>query len=552
MATRLIGTDSTNPRLPAVVIAATQGTTAADLAPGDVLLDAQAYTDAAIADVEVGGVDFATTAETLTGTATTQAVTPAGRAAASTDIDPRAYGFSTAATGAVNSAALQAAIDEACGTGNPVTTTRSAGRRIVLPAGLYLLGAQINIRSVLGLEIVGAGNCELRADTNMTAVFDINGMAYSHLGGFTITGTTGVQVDNVIHTYWTVAGAQRTNHSNSYHDLTIRDLDYITGIRVGVLAATGQVDNDEYRNISIAGAWATGETARYQYGIYFGTGTSGNNLVHHAYKLTLSHNRWHIYIDATQVSVFGAGFDGSEVDIRFGTTGYASLHSVRSEEATRFITTAGPAAVAPMISVSDVLWDAGSLNADGVWINMTVAGVLYLRNVAMYGATVTPKMALGLSTYPIRVIIDGLLIRGSASPYAPESLFTFTSSASTVSMRGYTAMQSGGLVNHVQDWDGPSTNAQTGTSYTFVQRDAHIPVVTFSNAAAITATIPPNSSVPFRIGARLRGIQLGAGTLSFAAGSGVTVNGTVASPGQYRQLAAIKVATDTWVCGVDV
>jgi hypothetical protein len=205
-----------------------------------------------------------------------------------------------------------------------------------------------------------------------------------------------------------------------------------------------------------------------------------------------------------------------------------------------------------MISVSDVLWDAGSLNADGVWINMTVAGVLYLRNVAMYGATVTPKMALGLSTYPIRVIIDGLLIRGSASPYAPESLFTFTSSASTVSMRGYTAMQSGGLVNHVQDWDGPSTNAQTGTSYTFVQRDAHIPVVTFSNAAAITATIPPNSSVPFRIGARLRGIQLGAGTLSFAAGSGVTVNGTVASPGQYRQLAAIKVATDTWVCGVDV
>ena len=36
MASRLIGTDTDDPRLPSVVIAATQGTTAADLAPGDV------------------------------------------------------------------------------------------------------------------------------------------------------------------------------------------------------------------------------------------------------------------------------------------------------------------------------------------------------------------------------------------------------------------------------------------------------------------------------------------------------------------------------------
>ena len=45
MAARLIGTDSTNPRLPAVVVAATQGTSAADLAPGTTLADAAEYTD---------------------------------------------------------------------------------------------------------------------------------------------------------------------------------------------------------------------------------------------------------------------------------------------------------------------------------------------------------------------------------------------------------------------------------------------------------------------------------------------------------------------------
>ena len=49
MATRLIGTDDADPRLPADVIAATQGTTAADLAPGNTLTEAKAYTDARIA-----------------------------------------------------------------------------------------------------------------------------------------------------------------------------------------------------------------------------------------------------------------------------------------------------------------------------------------------------------------------------------------------------------------------------------------------------------------------------------------------------------------------
>ena len=54
MATRLIGTDSTDPRLPQGVIDATQGTTAADLAAGDTLTQAVNYTDAAIASGGIG------------------------------------------------------------------------------------------------------------------------------------------------------------------------------------------------------------------------------------------------------------------------------------------------------------------------------------------------------------------------------------------------------------------------------------------------------------------------------------------------------------------
>ena len=55
MATRLIGTDDANPRLPAVVIAATQGTTSADLAAGNTLAQANAYTDIKFATGGGGG-----------------------------------------------------------------------------------------------------------------------------------------------------------------------------------------------------------------------------------------------------------------------------------------------------------------------------------------------------------------------------------------------------------------------------------------------------------------------------------------------------------------
>jgi hypothetical protein len=56
MATRFVGVDSADPRLPQGVIDASQGTTHADLAPGDVLAEANAYTDSAIASLPPPGI----------------------------------------------------------------------------------------------------------------------------------------------------------------------------------------------------------------------------------------------------------------------------------------------------------------------------------------------------------------------------------------------------------------------------------------------------------------------------------------------------------------
>lgn len=91
-------------------------------------------------------------------------------------------------------------------------------------------------------------------------------------------------------------------------------------------------------------------------------------------------------------------------------------------------------------------------------------------------------------------------------------------------------------------------NNQTGTTYTFALTDDG-KYIRFSNASAVTVTIPPNSSVAFAVGTQLDCTQAGAGKVTFAAGSGVTIN----SPGSNKSIAqqwagvtAIKVDTNVW------
>jgi len=99
-----------------------------------------------------------------------------------------------------------------------------------------------------------------------------------------------------------------------------------------------------------------------------------------------------------------------------------------------------------------------------------------------------------------------------------------------------------------------SINAQTGTTYTFVIGDANNTLVTASNASAITVTVPPNSSVAYPVGAILQLAQGGAGQVTIAAGSGVTINYT---PGlklraQYSVASLVQTATNTWLLSGDV
>lgn len=91
-------------------------------------------------------------------------------------------------------------------------------------------------------------------------------------------------------------------------------------------------------------------------------------------------------------------------------------------------------------------------------------------------------------------------------------------------------------------------NPQTGTTYTFVLTD-NGKICEFANSSPVTVTVPPNSSVALPVGAQIEVTQTGAGKVTLAQGSGVTITSLASYKsiaGQYASATLYKRATDTW------
>jgi hypothetical protein len=89
-----------------------------------------------------------------------------------------------------------------------------------------------------------------------------------------------------------------------------------------------------------------------------------------------------------------------------------------------------------------------------------------------------------------------------------------------------------------------TVTSQTGTAY-----------IQFSNASAISFTIPQNSSVAFPVGTVIEIEQAGAGALTVVQGTGTTVNSRASDltlAGQYAVAFLKKVATNTWTLNGDL
>ena len=97
-------------------------------------------------------------------------------------------------------------------------------------------------------------------------------------------------------------------------------------------------------------------------------------------------------------------------------------------------------------------------------------------------------------------------------------------------------------------------NAQTGTTYTLVASDVS-KLVTANNASAITITVPPSV---FNANDQINVQQIGAGQVSFAQGSGVTITSTGATASapklraQYSACTIICTASNTFTIVGDI
>lgn len=97
-----------------------------------------------------------------------------------------------------------------------------------------------------------------------------------------------------------------------------------------------------------------------------------------------------------------------------------------------------------------------------------------------------------------------------------------------------------------------TVNAQTGTTYTLVLGDAS-KAVECSNSGAITLTVPPNSSVAFATGTVIEVVQTGAGQVTIAPGSGVTLSNAngLKTAKQWSIVTLRKRAADSWIVAGD-
>ena len=111
-----------------------------------------------------------------------------------------------------------------------------------------------------------------------------------------------------------------------------------------------------------------------------------------------------------------------------------------------------------------------------------------------------------------------------------------------------TAANVNSITEGVNDLAFGQFNAQTGTTYTLVLTDV-AKVVSLTNAASITLTIPTNATVAFPTGTQILLYQGGAGQVTVG-GAGVTIrsNGSrLKLSGQYAVGGLLKLATDEWV-----
>ena len=182
----------------------------------------------------------------------------------------------------------------------------------------------------------------------------------------------------------------------------------------------------------------------------------------------------------------------------------------------------------------------------------TVKHVLTSDDLTDFESAVSPVANLGFSgSTSGTTTVQATAVAGTTTLTLPAATDTLVGKATTDTLTNKT-LTSPTITTPTMRL---SVNAQTGTTYTLVAADASYKLVTASNAAAITVTVP--SSV-FTAGDVINLQQIGAGQVTFAQGAGVTITSTGATSTapklrtQYSACSVICTASNTFTIVGDI
>jgi hypothetical protein len=188
-------------------------------------------------------------------------------------------------------------------------------------------------------------------------------------------------------------------------------------------------------------------------------------------------------------------------------------------------------------TTGQILSKTSNTDLDFTWITNDVGDITAI--------TVSSPLTGGGTSGSVSVGI----LSGTTSNLGAVQLSDSTSSTSTTLAATANAVKTAYDLAAAAQPAALTLNAQTGTSYTLIASDA-TKLVTLTNAAAITLTLPPSV---FSTGQQINLAQLGAGQVTFAAGAGVTIvstGATAAAPKiskQYGAATAICTASNTFL-----
>jgi hypothetical protein len=316
-------------------------------------------------------------------------------------VNVRDYG-ATGNGGTDDTAAINAAINAATGNASPAADTRFPVAGVYLPPGIYKVTSDLQIQSVEGFALAGAGaelSILLASGTGFkTAVLNIDGSAKSSFQGFTIMGdgTEGSgdkALPNAINLTWTTAAARSTT-ANAFNNIYVRTLKFACGMRMGAPSGTArQVDGTTIRDVIISGAGNVryAYTTLYLYGFYFGNGITGNQYDFVAYNSYASQCQAGVYCDASGFEWYGGQPALNAIEFQFvGAPAQTTIQGIQSQDSGQLLNVIGGSNVATA-SVRDVLFATNFLVSSGHWIQVTgIARGWEFSNVRAWTGTASP------------------------------------------------------------------------------------------------------------------------------------------------------------------